>query len=73
MDEMKKIIECKYCNGYEYYGKFVWLNGKMLCRDCYKEEYRTLYNKPYEWSDLDGHRPTKEEYIEQCKKEGKYV
>lgn len=69
MDEMKKIIKCKYCNGYEYYGRCMWLNGRMYCRNCYKQEYRTLYKKPYKWKDLDGHIPTEKEYKKQCKEE----
>lgn len=66
-DEMNRIQICKYCGKPEYYGKFIWLNGKMLCRDCYKKEYHRTQGKPYEWNDLDGQRPTFAEYAEQEK------
>ena len=62
MDEiMNRIVRCKYCNKPEYYGKFIWLNSHMLCRDCYKAMYEKIYNTRYEWHDLDGKRPTEED------------
>ncbi len=40
MDEMKRIVICKYCERPEYYGKMLWLSGgKNCCRKCYREEY----------------------------------
>ena len=56
-DEMKKVVICKYCGKPEYYGKFRWLNGKMMCRGCYKADYEYTYKKPYIWDDLKGERP----------------
>ena len=61
-DEMNMIHICKYCRKPEYYGEFRWLSGKMCCRNCYKAEWESQYHKPYRWEDLDGPRPTKEEY-----------
>lgn len=65
MDEMKRIVICKYCGRPEYYGRMMWLSGKNCCRDCYKEEYEAQYFKEYQWDDLDGKRPTMEEYRKQ--------
>lgn len=56
-DEMKRAVTCKYCNRLEYYGEFRWLNGKQLCRSCYKAEWEHKNKKPYIWNDLDGERP----------------
>lgn len=42
-----------------------WLSGRCVCRDCYKADYETQTGKVYEWNDLDGKRPTREEYEEQ--------
>lgn len=56
-DLMKKAILCKYCSRPEYYGEMRWLNGKCMCRKCYKAEYESFYRKPYCWDDLDGKRP----------------
>ena len=57
MDEMKRVIKCKYCGKAEYYGEFRWLSGKMLCRRCYRAEWEHENKKPYVWDDLDGERP----------------
>lgn len=65
MDEMMQIVICKYCNSPEYYGKMRWLSGKCCCRNCYKADYETQYKEPYRWNDLDGKRPTLEEYAKQ--------
>ena len=62
MDDMNRIIICKYCNKPEYYGEMRWLSGKCCCRDCYKADYESSTGKPYTWDDLDGKRPTMEEY-----------
>ena len=62
IDEMNMIKLCKYCGEPEYYGEFRWLDGKQLCRDCYKKSYEQIYECQYTWNDLDGKRPTMEEY-----------
>jgi len=64
-DEMKHIVKCKHCGRFEYYGEMRWLNGRCECRDCYRHHYEEIHHKRYEWNDLDGHRPTEEEYIAQ--------
>lgn len=65
MDEMNRIIRCKYCNKPEYYGEFRWLNSHMFCRDCYKAEYEAIYMEHYGWTDLDGKRPTEDDFQKQ--------
>ena len=57
IDEMKRVIKCKYCNHAEYYGEFRWLNGRMFCRNCYKHEWEHENKRPYIWKDLNGKRP----------------
>lgn len=53
----KEVVSCKYCGEKEYYMDMRWLNGKQMCRDCYKDEYEDMTGKLYEWDDLDGNRP----------------
>ena len=65
MDEMKRIVICKYCGRPEYYGNMMWLSGKCLCRNCYRVEWEHENKKPYTWDDLKGKRPTMEEYRKQ--------
>lgn len=36
---------CKYCGDYYYYDDMIWLNGKCLCPNCYKVEYKSYYGK----------------------------
>ena len=65
---MKKIVICKKCKEYEYYGKMRWIDGKEICRACYKSDYEHKYNKTYKWNDLDGCIPTQKDYKLQLKK-----
>ena len=65
MDEGMEIVRCKYCGGYEYWGEIRWLNGRNLCRSCYKKAYRKEYGKKYRGGDLDGPRPRAEDYMNQ--------
>lgn len=65
MDEMKKIVICKYCRKPEYFGEMRWLSGRCTCRDCYKENYEREEGKAYRWNDFDGKRPTMAEYAAQ--------
>lgn len=65
MDEMKRIVICNHCGKPEYYGEFRWLNGTCSCRSCYKSQWEHENHKPYTWNDLDGQRPTMEEYEKQ--------
>ena len=64
MDEMERIVLCRHCGKPEYYGKMRWLSGRCLCRDCYRERYEEAHGR-YIWDDLDGRRPTMEEYKNQ--------
>lgn len=61
MDDMKRAIRCKYCGKPEFYGEFRWKDGKMMCRSCYRADYERVYGKPYEWDDLDGEVPEKDD------------
>ena len=71
MDDMKRIVICKYCGRPEYYGKMRWLSGKCTCRDCYRNHYEVKRGKPYTWDDLDGPRPTMDQYKEQERSHGR--
>lgn len=62
---MEKIVICKSCGRPEYWGQMRWLSGKCMCRDCYKAEWEGNTGKDCIWDDLDGDRPTREEYEEQ--------
>lgn len=70
MDEMNKIVICRHCGKPEYYGEMRWLNSICSCRDCYKHQYERETHKLYKWKDLDGKRPTIDEYEEQEDREG---
>jgi len=61
MDSMNEFVRCKHCKNLEYYGEYRWLNGRQLCRNCYKAEYQTYHGKVYEWNDLEGERPKEQE------------
>ena len=63
--DYKEIVICKYCSGPEYWGEMRWLSAKELCRDCYREAWEDMTHKRYKWDDLDGKRPTMEEYNKQ--------
>lgn len=65
MDEMRRIIICKHCGKPEYYGEMRWLSGRYSCRNCYKSQWQDENHKLYSWNDLDGKRPTMEEYERQ--------
>lgn len=65
MNEMERIVICNHCGEPEYYGEFRWLNGTCSCRSCYKRQWEREEQEPYRWNDLDGKRPTMEEYEKQ--------
>ena len=67
IEYFKRVIKCKYCNKPEYYGEFRWLNGRQLCRSCYRVEYEHEYKEPYKWDDLDGERPSMELLLKESK------
>lgn len=64
-EQKEQIVICKYCNKPEYWGKMRWLSGRCTCRNCYRADYEHETGKPYTWDDLDGPRPTMEEYQRQ--------
>lgn len=68
MDEMMKIIICKYCGKPEYWGEMRWKSGRCTCRNCYKSSWEGENGAVYKWDDLDGARPTFKDYEEQEKK-----
>lgn len=62
---MDKIVICKQCGKPEYWGEMRWLSGRCTCRNCYKANWQDENHCLYTWDDLDGKRPTMEEYQEQ--------
>lgn len=64
-----KIVICKRCEKPEYWGEMRWLSGECTCRNCYREKWEKETGKVYMWDDLDGPRPTEEEYNIQEKEE----
>lgn len=70
MDEMDRIVICKECRKPEYWGEMRWLSGRCTCRNCYRVNWERENGKPYVWDDLDGQRPTMEEYEKQEDSEG---
>ena len=63
-----EIVICKECKKPGYWGKMRWLSGRCVCRDCYKANYEQETKGPYTWDDLDGKRPTMNEYRDQEKR-----
>ena len=68
---MDEIIICRHCGKPEDYGKMRWLNGVCSCRSCYKSQWEDTNHEVYIWRDLDGKRPTMEEYESQKEKRNK--
>lgn len=64
---MTNISLCKQCGKPEYTTELRWLNGKQMCRSCYKDAFEKAYRRTYEWKDCDGERPTMDDYQEQLK------
>ena len=64
MNENKQIVICKRCKKPEYWGEMRWLSGFCVCRDCYRAQCEQEEGELYRWNDLDGERPTMEEYEE---------
>lgn len=61
-EQKEKIVICKECKKPEYWGAMRWLEGRCLCRRCYRARWEHLNQREYKWDDLDGLRPTMEEY-----------
>lgn len=61
-----KIELCRHCGQPEYWRKMRWKDGICMCRNCYKRDYERMnHGIPYRWDDLDGPRPTMQEYLDQ--------
>lgn len=56
------IVLCKHCGAPEYWGEMRWLSGKCMCRSCYKAQWQIETHRLYIWNDLDGKRPSMEDY-----------
>ena len=69
VDIVNEITICRHCGKAEYVGEMRWSNGRCMCRDCYKSYYEDYYRQAYKWDDLNGKRPTLEEYEEQRRDE----
>lgn len=65
MNEMNRIVICKKCKSPEYYGEMRWFNGVCSCRNCYKALFERENKKKYIWTDLDGKRPSLDDYLAQ--------
>lgn len=61
----EEIVICKHCGKSEYCGAMRWLSGRCACRNCYRSFWEDQNHERYIWDDLDGPRPTMEEYKEQ--------
>ena len=64
-ERKEEIVICKHCGKPEYWGAMRWLSGWCACRNCYRSIWEEQNKKRYTWDDLDGPRPTLEEYKEQ--------
>ena len=53
MDEMDEVVICKYCKSSCTYGQMIWLNGKMMCPQCYMAERAKLDAKGGAWNAED--------------------
>ena len=67
LSKLLKIVICKQCGRPEYWGEMRWLSGKCTCRNCYRANWQDENKALYEWDDLDGPRPTMDEYEKQEK------
>lgn len=59
------VVICRECGKPEYWGEVRWINNISLCRSCYKAQYKSIYNKEYTMSNLDGRKPSLQDYLNQ--------
>lgn len=64
-DEMMRVVKCRHCGGFEYYGEMRYLNGRCECRKCYKHHREEIDHEPYGYTDLEGKCPTEKDFLEQ--------
>lgn len=62
MAEFDRIVICKQCKKPEYWGELRWLSGFCTCRNCYKAIWEDQNHRQYTWGDLDGPRPSQEDF-----------
>ena len=65
MPENNELVFCQHCGKPEYWGEMQWLSGWCVCRNCYKSIWEQEKHMFYTWADLDGYRPTQEDYERQ--------
>lgn len=65
MGNVDEIVICRHCGKPEYWGVMRWLSGRCSCRNCYRRFWEDQNHRRYKWNDLDGSRPTMEEYQKQ--------
>lgn len=58
-------VICRECGRPEYWGETRWLNNRCLCRTCFQNQYRIMYHKEYTMDNLDGKKPSNQEYLKQ--------
>lgn len=62
MDENKRIVICRRCKKPGILGRNEMAFRFCVSRGCYKAQWESENHKPYTWDDLDGKRPTMEEF-----------
>ncbi len=67
--EEQEIVLCPLCKKPEYAAEMRSFFGGPVCRTCFKNIYEDLVRDFYRGNDLDGPRPTMEEYEAQHKSE----
>ena len=66
----QEIVLCKLCSKPDYAAELRSVFGGPVCRDCYRNIFEDLVRDFYRGNDLDGPRPTMEEYEAQQKCKG---
>ena len=68
--EEQEIVLCRLCGKPEYAAEQRRALGDPVCRNCYREIYEDIVRDFYRNNDLDGPRPTMEEYEAHQKRNG---
>jgi hypothetical protein len=67
--EEQEIVLCSLCSKPEYAAEQRRILGGLVCRTCYRNIFEDIVEDSYRVHDLDGLRPTMEEYEAQHKSE----
>lgn len=67
MNEEQEIVLCRLCKKPEYAAELRRLSGGPVCRTCFRNIFEDMVQDYYHKNDLDGPRPTMEEYEAQQK------